>query len=66
MIYHVKPINKQSSFLKELENDDNDFEVTNILCDTVLSLPMHLYPCEEYIVNIEQMIKNFLSKNICD
>ena len=26
-----------------MEYDDNDFEVTNELCDIVLSLPMHPY-----------------------
>jgi len=35
-------MHKQGAFA-EYDYDDNDFEVTNELCDTVLSLPMHPY-----------------------
>ncbi|MFD1037177.1 DegT/DnrJ/EryC1/StrS family aminotransferase [Virgibacillus byunsanensis] len=42
MIYYVKPLHKQGAF-DTMEFDDNDFEVTNELCDIVLSLPMHPY-----------------------
>ena len=57
MIYYAKPMHKQEAFL-ELENDEGNFKVTNILCDTVLSLPMHPYLSEEDIVNISKVIKN--------
>lgn len=56
MIYYVKPMHRQGAFT-ELEYDDADFEVTNELCDTVLSLPMHPYLTEEEIVNTCKIIK---------
>lgn len=42
MVYYTKPMHKQGAFA-EYYYDDNEFEVTNELCDTVLSLPMHPY-----------------------
>ena len=42
MVYYVKPMHKQGAFTKYCY-DDYDFEVTNQLCDTVLSLPIHPY-----------------------
>jgi UDP-2-acetamido-2-deoxy-ribo-hexuluronate aminotransferase len=48
MVYYVKPMHKQQAFEKN-EYDDNDFDVTNKLCDTVLSLPMHPYLKEKDI-----------------
>lgn len=42
MVYYTKPMHKQGAF-SEYDYDDNDFKVTNELCDTVLSLPMHPY-----------------------
>ncbi len=42
MVYYVKPMHKQSAF-SNFNYDDSDFETTNELCDTVLSLPMHPY-----------------------
>ncbi len=42
MVYYVKPMHKQGAFA-DYGYDDNDFEVTNQLCDTVLSLPIHPY-----------------------
>ncbi|MDD8037584.1 MAG: DegT/DnrJ/EryC1/StrS family aminotransferase, partial [Thomasclavelia ramosa] len=48
MIYYTKPMHKQSAFA-EFDYGDNDFEVTDELCDTVLSLPMHPYLSDEDI-----------------
>lgn len=42
MVYYVKPMHRQEAFSK-LEFDDKNFEITNHLCETVLSLPMHPY-----------------------
>lgn len=58
MIYYVKPMHKQGAF-SDLEYDDRDFNVTNKLCDTVLSLPMHPYLSEDDINNVSEVIKNF-------
>ena len=59
MVYYVKPMHKQGAFVKN-EYDDNDFEVTNELCDTVLSLPMHPYLSSEDIEKIVDCIKQFI------
>ncbi len=50
MIYYPKPMHRQGAFANLIFNDD-DYEVTNRLCDTVLSLPMHPY------LNIEDIDK---------
>lgn len=60
MIYYVKPMHKQEAF-SYLENKDCDFEVTNKLCETVLSLPMHPYLSEQDIINISKVIIDFLN-----
>lgn len=60
MIYYVKPMRKQEAF-SELDFDDSDFEVTNELCDTVLSLPMHPYLREEDVEKVSQVIIDSLN-----
>ena len=45
IVYYVKPMHRQGAFAN-YDFDDSDFEVTNDLCDTVLSLPMHPYLTE--------------------
>ncbi len=57
MIYYVKPMHKQVAF-SNIEYDDRDFKVTNELCDTGLSLPMHPYLSK---ANIEK-ISNYISE----
>lgn len=42
MVYYAKPMHKQRAFAYQTINE-NDYEVTNRLCETVLSLPMHPY-----------------------
>lgn len=42
MIYYVKPMHRQGAY-SEMKFDECDFEVTNKLVDTVLSIPMHPY-----------------------
>lgn len=59
MIYYVKPMHKQDAF-SELDFDDSDFEITNELCDTVLSLPMHPYLREEDIEAVCDVIKGHI------
>lgn len=58
MVYYVKPMHKQGAF-SEQEYDDNDFEVTNKLCDTVLSLPMHPYLSDKDINLVINAIVDF-------
>ena len=62
MIYYIKPMHMQDAF-SELENDDSDFEVTNKLCDTVLSLPMHPYLNDD---NIEIVCNSIKAHHIKD
>ena len=55
MVYYVKPMHRQGAFA-DYNYDDSDFEVTNELCDTVLSLPMHPYLSEEDINLVTSLI----------
>lgn len=59
MVYYVKPMHRQGAFA-EYEYDDNDFEMTNELCDTVLSLPMHPYLSEEDAQVVVKIIENHI------
>lgn len=59
-VYYVKPMHKQEAF-SYLESKDGDFEITNQLCDSVLSLPMHPYLSEEDIKRIHEVIKSYLA-----
>ena len=63
MIYYVKPMHQQEAFAN-LEVNDDDFTVTNRLCDTVLSLPMHPYMKEEDIERVCQVVLNYLEKSM--
>ena len=56
MIYYEKPMHKQKAF-SYLNFNENDYEVTNELCNTVLSLPMHPYMSEEDIDLVCRTIK---------
>ena len=55
MIYYVKPMHKQDAF-SELVNDDSDYGVTNRLCDTVLSLPIHPYLKKDDVEDVCKVI----------
>lgn len=59
MIYYIKPMHKQGAF-SYLKFDENDFKVTNELCDVVLSLPMHPYLKEKDIDSVCNIIIDFL------
>ncbi len=59
MIYYQKPMHKQLAF-SNLGCDDNNFKVTNMLCDCVLSLPMHPYLTVDDIDIVCNGIKNFI------
>lgn len=60
MIYYTKPMHMQTAF-SSYQYDDTDFTVTNQLCDTVLSLPMHPYLSEQDIEMICEIIRNNLN-----
>lgn len=63
MIYYVKPMHKQEAFSK-LFFKDEDFSVTNQICDTVLSLPMHAYMKQSDVENVVGVIKKFFKDEI--
>ncbi len=59
MVYYTKPMHKQGAFV-EYDYNDNDFDVTNELCDTVLQLPIHPY-MDVYTINkIVKTIINYI------
>lgn len=60
LIYYTKPMHKQLAFA-EFKYEENDFRVTNELCDTVLSLPMHPYLSDEDINKVSDAIIAILS-----
>lgn len=65
MIYYPKPMHCQEAFAGQ-EFDENDFMVTNRLCQTVLALPMHPYIEEEEVMLIsEQILKFYEEHNKC-
>lgn len=63
MVYYAKPMHKQSAF-SHLVINESDFEVSNELCDTVLSLPMHPYLKDEEVIHVTTLIKKFIEKQI--
>lgn len=56
MVYYQKPMHRQGAF-EENSYVDEDFENTNRLCETVLSLPFHPYMSKE---DAEKVIKRIL------
>ncbi|WP_294143621.1 DegT/DnrJ/EryC1/StrS aminotransferase family protein [uncultured Clostridium sp.] len=60
MVYYPKPMHKQGAFagLKQYQ----ECPVTEKLCDTVLSIPMHPYLEEVDITRITECIKSFFMK----
>lgn len=59
MIYYVKPMHRQGAF-SDAEYDEMDFQVTNRLSETVLSLPMHPYLTKEEIEEVCSAIQDYL------
>ncbi|MBT2686418.1 DegT/DnrJ/EryC1/StrS family aminotransferase [Bacillus sp. ISL-37] len=60
MIYYIKPMHLQQAFA-DLPFEEEDFVVTNKLCDTVLSLPMHPYIKDEEITKVCDVIQEFIN-----
>jgi len=63
MIYYVKPMHKQGAF-SYINYDSENYEVSNLLSDTVLSLPMHPYLTDEEIQSIVAVINHRLKVNM--
>lgn len=59
MVYYAKPMHRQDAFA-DLKYNDRNFPVTNSLCDTVLSLPMHPYLSEKDVGQVCSVIRKYL------
>lgn len=62
MVYYVKPMHKQTAF-EGMNYEESDFEITNMLSEIVLSLPMHPYLNQIEIVKICDNMKDVFNKN---
>lgn len=60
MIYYSKPMHQQGAF-SHLGCVDEEFEVSDRLCDTVLSLPMHPYLTNDEIEQVARTIEQGIS-----
>ena len=60
MVYYPKPMHEQTAY-KELNYPKGACPVTEKLCGTVLSLPLHPYITEEDIDMVRKAIKEFLA-----
>lgn len=63
MVYYQKPMHRQIAFNK-LKYNDNDYNVTNNLCETVLSLPFHPYLQEDEVSEVCNTIKAYLKNEM--
>lgn len=61
MIYYPVPLHRQQAF-QYLGLEDKDFPVTEELCRSVLSLPMHTELDDEQLEYITTAIKDFVNK----
>ena len=60
MIYYIKPLHKQGAFCESV--GDMVLPITEKLCDTVLSLPMHPYMKSDEIRKVCNVIEEFFAK----
>ena len=63
MVYYPKPMHKQKAFadLKLYQ----ECPITEKLCQTVLSLPMHPYLTDEEITLVSANIKDYIQNHRC-
>lgn len=59
MVYYPNPMHKQTAY-KDLGYKEGDFPVTEKLCKTVLSLPLHPYIIDNEIKQVADLIINYL------
>ncbi len=59
MVYYPNPMHMQTAY-KNLGYSKHDFPITENLCNTVLSLPIHPYISEEEISKVCSLIKDYV------
>lgn len=62
-IYYPVPMYKQEAFSQYVPNQDFQLEHTEILCDEVISLPIHTEMTEEIQAYINQTVQSFFRNN---
>ena len=60
MVYYPKPMHLQGAF-EGTDSAEADCPVTEKLCGTVLSLPMHPYLTKEDVEKVSEMLKKYLA-----
>ena len=59
MVYYPKPMHLQGAF-EGTDSEEADCSVTETLCRSVMSLPMHPYLTEENVKEVTDAIKEYL------
>lgn len=60
MVYYPNPMHKQTAY-KDLGYKEGDFPVTEKLCKTVLSLPLHPYITDKEIQQVVDSIQQYIN-----
>ncbi|MDD3945929.1 MAG: DegT/DnrJ/EryC1/StrS family aminotransferase [Bacteroidales bacterium] len=60
MVYYPNPMHKQTAY-KDLGYKEGDFPVTEKLCKTVLSLPLHPYITDKEIQQVVDSIQKYIN-----
>lgn len=63
MVYYPKPMHMQTAY-KDFGYGEGDFPVAEMLCDCVLSLPMHPYITEDEIGEVSDRVKGYVVKRL--
>ena len=61
MIYYPVPLYKQEAYKAAMANDIDSLPVTETLCDSVISLPMHSEMTEDMLKHISQVVLDFFA-----
>ena len=62
-VYYKKPMHMQAAF-KEYVMKDLDYSVTQQICDSCLSLPMHPYLSQDDVQNVIKIIRQIQEERI--
>ena len=61
IVHYPKPLHRQKAFAY-IEAKDEDYIVTNKLCDTILSLPFNPYLTREEVETVTKAIKEYMNE----